>query len=139
MTRAEFDQISTYDGLMNICFEYNLRSMEDVMDSDYMNEFILDYLHSTNRSWEDIRYDLNDIDPGYCYYEYRGGLEFDALDEYDFGAWMEEVANEMERKGCFDDDEDEDDDVDTWDAYTAPSETKEEWMEPESANPLPLF
>lgn len=132
MTRSEFEAIGCIEDLYQVCVEYGLSAMEDVVDRDYMNELVIDYLQNVSRSddWTDIRDWLNEIDTYYDWFKFNGGIEFDAISESDLEYLMDDVRSEMERDRYFDDEDD--DDEDTWDNDTY-MEPDLDWL-PEESN-----
>lgn len=112
MTREEFqEEINNYHDLINLCNGYGLSSCDDIYDDSEIDDYINDKLlegYVIDNSWYDLKDILNNIPTGYAYYQVNGYAGLDGiygLDDYDFADWKDEVYDEMDGNGLFDDDE----------------------------------
>lgn len=108
MTRQQFeDEVESFGDLMDFCSEHGLWDLDEVCDDDAKDEYIDEDLRECDWGWLDIRDALDNIPTGYDWYRRNGYLDFDALDEYDFEHYKEDVFNHAEESGCFDEEEEE--------------------------------
>lgn len=131
MTRAEFEEICTYDELISLCCEldYDSDLYYKVHDrdsyDDYIEEEISDYRR--NCTWEELRDWLNDLPESHYgyYYSDDGYGGWGELSDGDgmFSDLMDEVRDYMENYGLFDDEYIEEDDEDEYEEDPEPDES----------------
>ena len=115
MTRADFiEQVTTFDELKDFCYEHDLSNCDDVIDSYYIDDYIYDDIRNYEGSWEELRNCLDEIPTGYGWYWREGTFDYYGIDN-DFDYYKEEVLNEMDEYGCWDDDDEEEEPI----RYTA--------------------
>lgn len=143
MTRQEFiDDVTTWCDLLTFCSDEDCDLCEDIVDSDYYNEYINDNLVdlARNNDWTDLRDRLNEFydNSGYDYYlwdDYYG--QYNGIDNDDaiFEDYKLRVLNWMDEGDYWPDgDEDEEEETGTWaPSYSVPQPAEE----PEDLDPIP--
>lgn len=131
MTRRWFEEeVNSYNDLKDICYDYELSTMDDVCHADDLNEWVNDDLLEYVRynSWEDVRNMLDDIPTDYDWVLREDRLEYSALSDWEFPDWKERVYDDLDYADAFDEDE-KDDDEDTWDedVHMFEDNTAESW------------
>ena len=112
MTRQDFiDGITTWGELLDFCYNEECDICDEIVSNDTMCEEIDDDLVEVarDRSWQDVRDLLNDIDTDYDYYRRDGGLTYIPMDDSDFDDYKGDVLDWMDNGGYWDDEEDEED------------------------------
>lgn len=114
MTRTEFfENIGYFGDLKEFCWENNCYLLDDVISDDDRDEEIYDELREGMDSWRNIRDWLNGLDTGYDWWNRDGG-NYIGMDDDDFDAFLDEVAEWAESHGVFDpEDEEPEENVDT--------------------------
>ena len=111
MTRREFDEeINSFDDLLNFCNDNNIYELEDVIDSESLDEYIWEEIRDFTGTWEDLRDRLYDIETGYSWYRRDGWLEYVYLDEDDFYRYKSDVIERADDLGIWDDEDQAEDD-----------------------------
>lgn len=113
MTRTEFNEIDTWNDLMNFLYEENLvdEYAEGIYCEETRDEILEDYLRDSNMTWRDLYRFLSDVPEGYDYYncyDYVEGVgleDGDADFEYirdrilaDFDGFEDEELDEIEEE-----------------------------------------
>ena len=114
MTRRYFDEhITTWEELLDLCYEHDLSACGDVYSEDEMNECLDEAIVEMAReySWKELRDILYAVPDNTNYYYRRVGNEFEGIDN-EFEDYKQAVAEEMDYDDLWDDDEDEDDEED---------------------------
>ena len=109
MTREEFDNIRTWDELLEICNDNNCSYCEDVYSFSEMNEEIQRRVDEWEGDWDSLRDYLED-QPSYSdlrnfshFIKDDDGLFCRTSDEdYNFTDYKEDIAEWLEDHDCFD-------------------------------------
>lgn len=144
MTRQEFlDNVENFSDLIVFCCDEGCDICDDVVDSDYWDEWIDDNLvdWARNDSWRDLMSRLNELDEdsGYTFYIYDDYYcEYKGVDDDgdDFDRYKSEVLDWADEHGCWEEDEEEEEEEEP--APYRPygfSDTSEEEEEDEDPTP----
>lgn len=134
MTRAEFfDNVTTWWELKDFCDDERCDICEDIYDEDgrdsYINDCLMDW--ARNDTWTELLARLEDIPTGYEAYRYDDYGEWEGLDDGDFRAIRDEVAEWVDEYSSWDDDEEEDEEE-----AVDEEDTPEEYVDPEDETPI---
>lgn len=131
MTRQEFiDDVTSFGDLLSFCYDNDCTHIcEDVVDSEYRDEYINDSLvdWARNDTWTELKDRLDELynDTGYNYYiydEYYGEYKGVDDDGDEFETYKRDVLEWMDDHEYWDDDgeedeEEEDEPVASQDSY----------------------
>lgn len=114
MTRQEFiDEVTNWTELVDFARENEMWDLiDDILDDEELNYDVDEALRGTRtENWWEIR-DLLEMIPRYTdWYRRTGWLEYEPLDEDDFYEIKQNILDEADDNGCWDDeDSDEGDD-----------------------------
>ena len=103
MTREEWiDSIDDFGKLYDFCIDNGYDDeVCDYIHQDDLSEQIWESIRDYYGSWEDLRYDLNNIDPEYDWYYVNGSLDYDGVDDYDFEAKKRDLLRILNEDGFF--------------------------------------
>lgn len=130
MTRNEFfEEITQFWELRDFCNDQDIYECDDYFDSDDLNDIVeSDIRDGDFRNWEDIRDSLNSIETGYNFYKREGYLYYEGCTVDDFDALKQSVAEIMDDRVAWDEDEDDyeddEDEVDDEYVYQDPPEVE---------------
>ena len=97
MTRSYFlDYVTDWYELIDLCRDYDCDICEDIIDDDQLDDYVLEDINNSERSWRDIRDFLSDIPTGYEYYRCDGTFDYVGLDESDFEDYKSRVLDWMD-------------------------------------------
>lgn len=94
MTREEFEEIiSSFDELIDWCYDYDCNICSCIYDKYAYNEFINEQLCDWAREydWTEMRDILVNLPTGYDYYTRNGYGEWEGLENYDFDDYYHDV------------------------------------------------
>lgn len=109
MTRQEFiEDVNDFWDLKEFCYENNLDTCDNIYDAesynDFINECVIDWARQDN--WWELLQRLADLPRNYDWY-YCGDYDWEEADFQDF---KDEVLDEMDRYGDWDEEEEEEED-----------------------------
>lgn len=113
MTRQEFiETINDWPELIEFARDNDMYDLiDDYLDDDDIDYEVDDALSEMrDESWRRIRDLLDEIPEDTGYFRRVGWLEYEYVDEDDFLDLKEEVLDEADVQGYFDDEDEEDDD-----------------------------
>ncbi len=118
MTRDEFiHDVTTVAELIDAANEFGCEHLtEDVVDSDYYNDYVDDALVEWARSdtWQELRDRLNEIydESGYDWYIYDNYYgRYTGLGRDEFNSLKRDILDWMDDSGSWDDEEEEEEEV----------------------------
>ena len=123
MTEQEFwDDVETWDDLIEICYEYNCYVCDEIFDEDTRDEYINEYVANTGDYWDEVRDFLNGIPTGYDrYYRNDFGEWYGTYDGDDvFNDSKDEVGEWLAESGYFETEEEEEIEDDDFGVYEDP-------------------
>ena len=143
MTRQEFiDDVTTWGELLNFCSDEDCDLCEDIVDWDYVDDYVNDSLvdWARDNDWRSLLGILNNVDDnsGYDYYRYDD-YEYVPVDDDRnlFEEYKDSVLEWMDDNDYWpdgDEDEEEEEETGTWaPSYSAPQPAEE----PEDLDPIP--
>lgn len=92
MTITEFrDDITEWWELIDFCNDHEIDDLEDIVDSDTMDEIIDRDIRNSDLGWRSIRDYLGDINPNYDFYCHVNMFDFEPLDRSDFEYYKEDI------------------------------------------------
>ena len=113
MTRSYFlDYVTDWYELIDLCRDYDCDICEDIIDDDQLDDYVLEDINNSERSWRDIRDFLSDIPTGYEYYRCDGTFDYVGLDESDFEDYKSRVLDWMDEDSLWDAEEEDEDEGD---------------------------
>lgn len=96
MTRDEFvNDVNTWWELKDFCIDNDCPIMDDVFDSDYLDEYLDREIEdwSQNMSWTTLRDKLNEIETGYDWYCWDGYGDIAPMDEDDLDYYKDDILS----------------------------------------------
>ena len=111
MTREDFiNNVTTWDELKDFCYDYDCDYLEDVYDSDgvddYLDRAIEDW--SRNLNWRQLRDRLEDIPTDGEWYSIDEYEDINELDDVDFDGYKSDVLSWADDRCVWDEEDDED-------------------------------
>ncbi len=132
MTRQEFiDNVNSFWELIEFCNDEQLDTCADIIDSDYLDEYLMRAIRQDFDTWQGIRDYLSDIPTGGEYYAEDGYGNITCVDDM-FDDYKADVIRTMDQRGAWDEEEDEEeeesfDDEENWpDPFYNDTETGDE-------------
>lgn len=110
MTRTEFfETVTDWDELIDFCSNEDCDICADVYDESGRDAWIDDWLQEnvSHMRWQDIYHFLYDIPNGWDHYRINDYGECEGLDDDDFRAYVEDVAEWMDNGGWWDEEPDD--------------------------------
>lgn len=132
MTRQEFiDDVNSYGELISVCRDYGIDVCDDVYDTDYINEIIVEAVRQM-QDWTWIKDFVKDIPSDSSYYREDGYGSYEDA-EYCFDDYKNDVLRQMDANGNWDEDDDEWDEwIDEKEDLAGPTTETEEEIETDS-------
>lgn len=114
MTRVEWiEEIDSLSSLICWCRD-NCECediFEDFISEDSLSEYVWDDINNFDWSWEQLRDNLDNIDTGYPWYRVDGSFDYVGYSEHEYDEFMEQVLENLDEEGFFEDEEEDDDDA----------------------------
>ena len=135
MTRDEFLDLEDWDDLVNFCYENNLYICDDVYSNsqkdDYINDNLVEW--ARNSTWRELYERLGDIPDSADWYILDDYGDFCEASDDEFDDYKQNILDEADERGLFDDDEEEYEEDSIEDYMLDEEEESEEEFVPEMA------
>ena len=115
MTKEQFyDEVYDFGTLRSFCWDQGYDEfVNDIMDESEYDTSVCEEIRDMtyNYGWDEVKNWLNELPSGYDYYRKDDNGEYEGLSDQYFNLIRDELEEQLDRNGFFDEDVDDDDEV----------------------------